>query len=391
MNPGDRMQCPYLKKCGACSYIGEPYEDTLRKKEEQVRRFLKPYVIPDGIVGMDDPYHYRNKVHRVCTYEKAGRREFHKAGIYAEGTHKVIPVDSCLIEDERADAIIRDLLLLAREFKIRHYNEDTGTGLLRHILIRTAHATGEILVVLVLSNPELPGKKHFIRKLTEKHPEITSVVINVNARPTNMILGERERAAYGPGFIEDILCGKKFRISPRSFYQVNPVQTEKLYRQAIEYASLTGKETVIDAYCGIGTIGIAAADHARMVVGIELGREAVRDAIFNAKRNEVKNISFVAQDAARYMMKLADAKQRADVVFMDPPRSGSTVEFMQAAAAMSPTRIVYVSCNPETLARDLKWFTAHGYRAVRARIFDQFAWTGHCEVVVSMSRAGSRQ
>lgn len=386
MNPGDRMQCPYLKKCGACSYIGEPYEDTLRKKEEQVRRFLKPYVIPDGIVGMDDPYHYRNKVHRVCTYEKAGRREFHKAGIYAEGTHKVIPVDSCLIEDERADAIIRDLLLLAREFKIRHYNEDTGTGLLRHILIRTAHATGEILVVLVLSNPELPGKKHFIRKLTEKHPEITSVVINVNARPTNMILGERERAAYGPGFIEDILCGKKFRISPRSFYQVNPVQTEKLYAKAIELAGLTGKERVIDAYCGIGTIGLIASDKAKEVVSVELNPDAVKDAIVNAKRNGIKNVRFYRNDASVFMRQMANEGESVDVVFMDPPRSGSDEKFLSSVVTLRPKRIVYVSCEPTTLARDLKYLTKHGYRAVTAVPFDMFPATEHCETVCLLSR-----
>ena len=382
------MNCPYKKRCGGCVSIGEPYEKTLAEKEAMVRRLLAPFTEPKGIVGMNDPYHYRNKIHRVCSYERVGRREYHTFGIYAEGTHKVIPVKACLIENAKADAILTSIEELAREFKIRNYNEDTGQGLLRHILIRTARTTGEIMVVLVLSNRELPGKKHFIKKLLARNPEITTVVINVNDRPTNMILGDRESVAYGRGYIEDMLCGKCFRISSRSFYQVNPEQTEKIYRQAILYAGLTGKETVIDAYCGIGTIGIAMADEAGQVIGIESNREAVRDAIANAKRNNVKNIHFVADDAAQYMMKLADAKQKADVIVMDPPRGGSNEEFMDAAARMKPKRIVYVSCNPETLARDLLYFSKRGYRAEEAILFDQFAWTEHVESVVKLTRTG---
>ncbi|MBQ6384939.1 MAG: 23S rRNA (uracil(1939)-C(5))-methyltransferase RlmD [Lachnospiraceae bacterium] len=380
--------CPYRKKCGGCSDIGESYEKVLREKEARIRKMLAPFTELEGMEGMENPYHYRNKIHRVCSYERVGRKEFHLSGIYAEGTHRIVPVKSCLIEDERADAIIEDILKLARDFKIRNYSEDTGRGLLRHILIRTARATGQIMAVLVLADRELPGKKHFVKKLVELHPELTTVVINVNDRPGDMILGERESAAFGRGYIEDVLCGKRFRISARSFYQVNPAQTERIYEAAAGYAELGGNEVVIDAYCGIGTIGIACADRARMVTGIESNRGAVKDAAVNAKLNGIKNIRFIAEDAAAWMEKAAAAGARADVILMDPPRAGSTERFLGAAAQLRPKKIIYISCNPETLVRDLRYLKGRGYGAVRARAFDQFCWTSHAECVVCVEPVG---
>ena len=373
--------CPYQKKCGACSYMGKAYEETLRIKDEKIRSLLRGHAVSEGIEGMDDPYHYRNKIHRACAFERKGRREEMKTGIYAEGTHTIIPVRNCLIEEEAGEGILKDVEELTRAYKIPYYNEDSGRGLLRHILIRTAHETGEILLVLVLAEREFPGKKHFVRKLRDMHPEITSVVFNVNNRHTNMILGDRESVVYGPGYITDLLCGKKFRISPRSFYQVNSLMTEKIYRKAIEYADLGGKEKVIDAYCGIGTIGIAASDRAGEVLGVESNREAVKDAKINADLNGIRNIRFTAQDAGAYMMKMAAEGERADVLFMDPPRAGSSREFIEAACAMAPRKIVYISCNPETLVRDLKEFEKRGYAAKRATAFDAFCWTPHTEAV----------
>ena len=380
--------CPYMKKCGGCAFIGEDYGETLKQKEAYVRRLLAPYVRLTGIVGMEEPYHYRNKIHRVVSYETEGRHEFHTAGIYAEGTHKVVPVRRCLIEDRQADAIIADVLELAKAFKIRSYNEDTESGLLRHILIRTAHTTGQIMLVLVLTSPVLPGKTHFIKALVEKHPEITTVVININHKKTTMVLGEREQTVYGKGYIEDILCGKKFRISSKSFYQINSLQTERLYAQAIEYAHLTGHETVVDAYCGIGTIGIAAADRAKIVYGVELSGDAVRDAAANAKLNGVNRIRFFENDAGDFLEKMAEERQKADVIFLDPPRSGSTEEFLASAVSVSPGRIIYISCGPESLARDLKWLTKHGYKAREAMAFDMFPWTEirHTETVVLLTK-----
>ena len=266
------------------------------------------------------------------------------------------------------------------------FDEDTGYGFLRHVLVRTAHATGEIMVVLITASPVFPSKNNFVKALRKVHPEITTVVQNVNGRDTSMVLGEKEHVLYGPGFIVDVLCGKKFRISSKSFYQINPVQTEKLYNLAIEAAGLTGKETVVDAYCGIGTIGIVAASAAKEVIGVELNKDAVRDAVTNAKANGEKNIRFYNNDAGKFMVQMASQNAHADVVFMDPPRSGSTEEFMDAVAILNPDRVVYVSCNPETLARDLAYFKKKGYRTEKAWAVDQFPATSHVETVCLLSR-----
>lgn len=379
-------KCPYIKKCGGCQTIGQDYHTVLEKKRAQLDSLLRPVVRVPEIVGMPDPYHYRNKVHRVFSYVYDGRRARHEAGIYAEGTHKVIPVDECLIENEKADQIIRDILQIARKYKMKIYDEDTGEGLLRHVLIRIAHATGQIMVVLVLSSPVMPGKKNFVSLIRKKHPEITSIVINVNSEKTTMVLGERESNAYGKGFIEDILCGKRFRISSRSFYQVNSEQTEKLYREAIEWANLSRRETVIDAYCGIGTIGICAADHAGQVIGCELNPDAVHDAVENAKRNNLKNIRFVNEDAGHFLASMAAEHKKTDVIFLDPPRTGATEEFLAAAVSTSPGRIIYISCGPESLLRDLKWLKKHGYKARKAKAFDMFPFTNHTEVLTLLTK-----
>ena len=295
-------------------------------------------------------------------------------------------MDECLIEDQRADAIIRDIRGLLKSFKIKTYNEDTGYGLFRHVLIRTGYHSGQIMVVLVLGSPILPSKNNFVKALRKLHPEITTIVLNVNGQKTSMILGEKETVLYGKGYIEDELCGKTFRISSKSFYQVNPVQTEKLYGKAIELAGLTGKERVIDAYCGIGTIGLIASDKAKEVISVELNPDAVRDAIVNVKRNGIKNVRFYHNDAGVFMRQMAEAGEHADVVFMDPPRSGSDEKFLSSVLTLKPEKIVYVSCEPTTLARDLKYLTKHGYKAVRAVPFDMFPATEHVETVVGLQR-----
>ena len=275
---------------------------------------------------------------------------------------------------------------MLKSFKIRTYDEDTGFGLLRHVLVRRAFATGEIMVVLVTASPVFPSKNHFIKALRECHPEITTVVQNINGRGTSMVLGDKEHVLYGKGYIEDVLCGCRFRISSRSFYQVNPVQTEVLYKKAMEYAGLTGKETVVDAYCGIGTIGLIAAGKAGRVIGVELNPEAVRDAVHNAKLNQIKNARFYCNDAGRFLTQMAAQGEKVDVVMMDPPRSGSTEEFMRAAAKTGAEKIVYISCNPETLARDLRFMKKLGYKAVNGVGVDMFGMTEHVETVVLMSR-----
>lgn len=335
------------------------------------------------IIGMEEPYHYRNKVHAVFGLD---RKNNPISGIYKEGTHRILPVDSCLIEDQKADEIIVTIRSMLRSFKIRVFDEDTGYGLLRHVLIRRGFTTGEILVVLVTASPVFPSKNNFVKALREKHPEITTIVQNINGRSTSMVLGDKEHVLYGKGYIEDVLCGLRFRISSRSFYQINSVQTEKLYGKAMELAELTGKETVLDAYCGIGTIGLIASKHAGKVIGVELNQDAVRDAVQNAKKNGITNAQFFCNDAGRFMSHMAARGESADVVFMDPPRSGSTEEFIDAVALMQPKRVVYISCGPDTLARDLKVFAKHGYRAKEAWPVDLFGWTGHVETVCLLSR-----
>ena len=308
------------------------------------------------------------------------------SGVYKAGTHEVINIDSCEIEDELSSAIIRDIRGLLHSFKIKTYDEDTGYGLLRHVLVRRGFHSGEVMVVLVLGSPILPSKNNFVKALRKLHPEITTVVVNINDKQTSMVLGEKETVIYGKGYIEDTLCGCTFRISPKSFYQVNPVQTEILYNKAITYAGLTGKEKVIDAYCGTGTIGLIAASKAKEVIGVELNRDAVKDAVINAKRNNIKNEQFYNADAGKFMVELSEQNKKVDVVFMDPPRAGSDEAFLSSVVKLAPKKVVYVSCNPETLARDLKYLTRHGYQAVECQPCDMFPFTKHVETVVLLSK-----
>ncbi|MCF0132164.1 MAG: 23S rRNA (uracil(1939)-C(5))-methyltransferase RlmD [Pseudobutyrivibrio sp.] len=376
------MKCEIFIKCGGCQYIDKSYDKTLELKQQEMVKLLGEFGKVQPVIGMDAPLYYRNKVHHVFGYRKGQVL----AGFYREGTHDIVDVGECLIEDKKSQEIIATIKKLVPSFKIKTYNEDTGYGLLRHVLVRRAFSTGEIMVVLVLSSTMLPGKNNFVKALRKEHPEITTIVINVNNEKTTMVLGDREQIIYGPGFIKDKLCGITFRISAKSFYQINPVQTEKLYRCAIDHAGLTGHETVIDAYCGIGTIGLAAAEKCHRVIGIELNKDAVRDAITNARENKITNVQFYTGDAGKYMEQMAANGQKADVVFMDPPRSGSTKQFIDAVAVLSPKKVVYVSCGPDTLARDLKLFIKKGYEVRYMQPIDMFPFTRHCEVVVVMSR-----
>lgn len=393
VDKSNENKCIYAKKCGGCTYQGTPYSQQLEKKLTEVRRLIGRYCEVTGIVGMDNPYNYRIKVHAAFDMTRRGEII---SGVYQEGTHEVVPVEYCQIEDAKSDEIINDIRGMLRSFKIKTYDEDTGYGLLRHVLVRRGFKTNEIMVVLILGSPILPSKNNFVKALRQKHPEISTVIINVNDKKTSMVLGGKESVIYGKGFINDILCGCTFKISPKSFYQVNPVQTEKLYGRAIELAGLTGKERVLDAYCGIGTIGIIASKKAADVIGVELNRAAVKDAIVNAKINDIKNVRFYCEDAGEYMEKYptglmhADGQNNAnghiDVVFMDPPRAGSDEKFMSSVVKLSPKKVVYISCNPETLARDLRYFKKHGYKAEVGEAYDMFPFTNHVETVCLLSR-----
>lgn len=331
------------------------------------------------IIGMDEnPWHYRHKVQAVFGLD---RKKQQISGVYEEKTHRILPVETCLIEDQKADAIIATVRSLLKSFKIKVYDEDTGYGLLRYVLIRKAEFTDEIMVVLVTASPVFPSKRNFVEALRREHPEITTVVQNINDRTDSLVLGSKYQVLWGKGYIVDRLCGCSFKISPGSFYQVNPIQAQKLYEKAIELADLTGKETVVDAYCGTGTIGMIAAKKAGKVFGVESNPDAVRDAVGNAKANDVKNIRFYREDAGHFLQSCAADNMPVDVVLMDPPRAGSSEEFLDAVAKIGPKRVVYVSCNPTTLERDCTYLEKQGYRAKEVWPVDMFPWSGAVETV----------
>ena len=382
------MNCKLrARNCGGCPMLGMDYAAQLKQKEEKVRALLGGYGPVNPVRGMETPYHYRNKVISTFTTGWGGSLT---SGIYAAGSHKVLPVESCLLQDEVLDTVMQAVRAAAAVCRYQPYNEEKGTGLLRHCLLRRGVVTGQVMVVLVTAQPVLPGARNFVKALLteaeKRQVPVTTVVQNYNPRRTSVVLGEQEKVLYGKGFILDTLCGRTYALSPRSFYQINHSQTEVLYGLAVEAAGLTGREVVLDAYCGIGTIGLTAAGHAKQVVGVERNRDAVQDAIGNARRNGVKNARFFAADATRWIAEAAAAGQKADVIFMDPPREGSTPQFIESVARMAPQRVVYVSCNPETMARDLALFAQKGYRAAGFTPVDMFPHSEHIEVVCALSK-----
>ena len=377
------LACASTKKCGGCQYQGTAYEEQLKKKQKHVQSLLNKFGKVNPIIGMKEPYFYRNKVHAVLDRDRKGNII---SGIYEAKSHRVVPIEKCLIEDEKSQEIIRTIRGMLKSFKIRTYDEDSGYGLLRHVLVRRGFASGEIMVVLVVASPVFPSKNNFVKALRKVHPEITTVVLNVNDRHTSMVLGDRDIVIYGKGFIRDTLCGRTFRISPGSFYQVNPVQTEVLYGKAVEYAGLTGNERVIDAYCGIGTIGIIASAKAKEVIGVELNTDAVRDARINTRENKIQNVQIRQGDAGAFMEAMAETGEHADVVFMDPPRAGSDEKFMASLLKLNPKKVIYISCNPETMARDLNYLTKKGYGVKKIQPVDMFCFCDHVEVICELVR-----
>ena len=375
--------CPHFHICGGCQYQDRPYCQQLQDKQQRAEALLGAFGAVSPIIGMEEPLHYRNKVVRSFGLDSKRRPV---CGIYQPKSHALVPVGDCLIEDAVCTHIAQDIFRLLPEFKIPVYDERSGSGFLRHVLIRRGYQTGQVMVVLVTASPIFKLQKPFLRKLLALHPEITTVVLNINDRFGPVVLGTREKIIHGGGTIEDVLGGLRFRLSSRSFYQVNPVQTEKLYAKAMELAALTGRETALDAYCGVGTIGLTAAGQAKQVVGVELNRDAVKDAIANARLNAIKNSWFTAGDAGEYMEQMAAQSAKPDVVFMDPPRAGSDERFIASLLKASPKRVVYISCNPETLKRDLERITAGGYQVRHIQPVDMFPFTEHMECVTLLTK-----
>lgn len=378
-------KCKICSSCGGCCYQQLEYASQLEYKTKKVKdaffKFARMNVNVEPCIGMTEPYFYRNKIQMPIGISQKGRII---TGFYKEKTHEIVPVDKCYIENEQAEEVLNIIKDLMKKYKILPYNEDTRKGIIRHILIRTSFHKKQIMVVLVTNQDEFGGRREFVKSLHLACPSITTIVQNINTRDTNVILGEKERVLYGKGYIEDSLCDVWFQISAKSFYQINPIQTEILYNTAIKLANLSGNETVLDCYCGIGTIGLIASKYAKKVIGIEIVKEAVSDAIKNAKRNNINNETFVVGDASEYMVEYAKAKGKVDVLFMDPPRKGSDQKFLSSVLTLLPKKIIYISCDPTTLARDIKILSSK-YKITKIQPVDMFPMTYHVETICALT------
>lgn len=370
--------CPVSDLCGGCQLQHLAYDRQLEYKLNTARKNLGSFGNVEEIVGADYPYFYRNKVQISFGTDYKGRV---LAGNYVPSTHTIVPVKECQLASKSANAIFNTVISLQESLKLSVFDEHSLQGFLRHVLVRTSRDEEEVMVVIVAGSPVFPKKTGFINALLKKHPNISTIVLNVNKKHTSMILGERNIVLYGRGYIEDELCGYTFRISPSSFYQINHAQTEKLYKLAREYAGLKKNDIVMDTYCGIGTIGMIMAESCQKVLAVEINKDAIRDAVKNAKINRIENIEFFCDDASRFMVNMAEKKQKVDVVIMDPPRSGSTEKYLKALVKLSPERVVYVSCNPVTQKRDLKYLTKFGYEVRKIKAVDMFPFTDHVETV----------
>lgn len=372
------LKCPVADRCGGCDYIGVEYEKQLELKREKIRKLFPDHAV-EPVKGMADPSHYRHKVYATFGYSRSGHL---RAGMYEENSHKLVYGKDCRIQNQTANHILDQLCEIAGDMKIQAYDEKRRTGVLRHAYIRVARTTGEVMLVIVIGSRELPGSKVFLKRLLAACPELTTVILNWNQAHTSMILGSRERVLYGPGFIHDVLLGNSYRISSRSFYQVNPEQTEVLYRTAIDLAGIRPDTTVLDACCGIGTISLSAAPYAKQVTGVEIVPEAIKDAIYNARHNHIENVRFYCDDIEHYLIGM---KEKPDVVILDPPRSGMSLAAMKALEKAGPKKIVYISCNPETQARDIRQIS-RSYKIRKIVPVDMFCQTEHVETVVLLTR-----
>jgi 23S rRNA (uracil1939-C5)-methyltransferase len=383
-------RCPIASQCGGCQLQHMDYQKQLEYKENKVRNCLNRiggfhdfYMEP--ICGMDEPFHYRNKSQFPVGRKKDGSVAI---GFYAGRTHSIMDADHCYIGAKVNDDIIKFMRSFINQYHIEPYDEENNKGLLRHILTRVGYSTGEIMVCLVINGKDIPRKDELIQGLT-KIPGMKSICLNVNKEKTNIILGEKIVSIWGEPYITDFIGPIRYRISPLSFFQVNPVQTKKLYDIALDYANLHGDETVWDLYCGIGTISLFLAKKAKMVYGVEIIPQAIEDAKTNAKLNEINNTEFYVGAAEEVLPeKYKEENIQADVIVVDPPRKGCEQSLLDTILQMSPKRVVYVSCDPATLARDLKYLCERDYELVKVRAVDQFGHSVHVETVALLERKG---
>ena len=376
-------KCKICTSCGGCQYQQINYETQLEYKTKRVKnaiqRIGKIDTKVNDCIGAKNPYFYRNKIQVPFSKDKKGNVIY---GFYKENSHIIMPIKQCAIEDERAGPILWDIKLLLEKHKIPTYNEDNRQGILRYVLIRTSIHYDEIMVVLVTSKMNFPGQRNLLNDLIKLHPEITTIVENINTRKTNVILGEKEKILYGKGIIKEQICGLNFDVSASSFFQINPVQVETLYNTAISLLNDNKNQVVLDAYSGVGTIGMIASKKAKKVISVEINKSAHKNAIENAKRNDIKNIDFICADAGEF---ISSFEGDLDVVIMDPPRKGSDEKFLQTLIDKKIKEIIYISCNPETLARDLNYLKEN-YEVRYIQPIDMFPMTCHVETIAGLYR-----
>lgn len=379
--------CKHYEKCGGCNLLHMNYETQLEFKKERVMDCLRKIgglkdVEVQPCLPMDNPYFYRNKV-QLPVGEENGKKFL---GFYQERSHRIVELSHCLIQGEPIEEVSKVFQQWLNSYDVSVYKEEAHTGDIRHLMVRFGKTTGELMVVVITKGSKLPFKEELISLLTSKVPNITSIIQNINEERTNVVLGRKNKVLFGRGYIEDYIGELKFRISPLSFFQVNPIQTKVLYEKALEFAALTGEETVFDAYCGTGTISLFLAKKAKKVYGVEIVPEAIENAKENAKENKIKNAEFLVGTSEGEIPKLIKQGVKADVVVVDPPRKGCDEKLLVALSLMAPKRIVYVSCDPATLARDLKYLSANGYRVDKVQPVDMFPGGAHVECVVLITR-----
>ena len=377
-------KCPVYKECGGCQFLHTTYEHELKIKTEYMKDLFKTSrsVKIADVIPMDNPYSYRDKCQMTYKLSKSKKVV---CGFYEEKSHKIVPITNCMIQSDKATAIIDGINKALTKNKIEPYDEKTGRGVVRHVVIRIGEYTNEIMVSLVTNGEMFPGRKNVINDILKQNLGITTIVQNYNDRDTSIVMGDRERVLYGPGFIYDKIDEFKFKLSSRSFYQVNPKGMLKLYKKAIDALDIKKTDIVLDAYSGVGTIGILMSKMAREVYSVELNKDAYKDAIINAKLNNVKNIKFFNEDSTRFMQNLAKNRVKIDLLVLDPPREGSTKEFINAVGALKPKKVVYVSCEPKSLQRDLYDFTKNDYKIVSIDSVDMFPRTSNLESVVLLT------
>ncbi|MEG0275767.1 MAG: 23S rRNA (uracil(1939)-C(5))-methyltransferase RlmD [Coprobacillus sp.] len=374
------MKCQISKTCGSCQYIEDDYQHQLINKQEYCQKLFKNFQLNvHPVIGMDDPYGYRNKV--IVAFNSQ-----YEYGLYEESSHRIVPMKECLLHDEKTNSILKCIQILFKKYRVSIYDEKRNKGLVKYILVRRAIQTDQSLVTLVVNDNMFAGSKNFCNELIKKCPDVKTVVLNINKRQTSVVLSKEEKILYGKGFIVDELCGMTFKISSQSFYQINHQQCTKLYQKVLDLLSLNKDSIVLDTYCGIGTIGMVVAPHVKKVIGVELNTQAYKDAINNAKMNHLDNIQFVNEDATVFMKNLASHNEKVNCVIMDPPRAGSTKEFVQSIQVLKPDMVVYVSCDPTTQVRDLEYFKDIGYVCQDVHLYDMFPHTAHVETIVLLQR-----